>query len=64
MTHTEAMMPLADNVSPAQLRRLHDILRGLPKDASANALRNGVCQVELSAPSYASFQPPANACLQ
>ena len=47
------MMPLVDKVSPAQLRRLHDILHGLPKDASANALRNGVCQIELSDPSYA-----------
>jgi len=40
------------SVSPAQLRRLHDILRGLPRDASINALYNGVCQVELSDPSY------------
>jgi SCP-2 sterol transfer family len=44
-------MPPAANVSPAQLRRLHDLLRGLPKDASTNALYNGVCQVELSDPS-------------
>jgi hypothetical protein len=45
-------MPPAANVSPARLRRLHDILRDLPKDASTNALYDGVCQVELSDPSY------------
>lgn len=46
------MTPPVDNVAPAQLRRLHDILRDLPTDASGNALYDGVCQVELSDPSY------------
>jgi len=45
-------MPPAANVSPARLRRLHDILRDLPKDASTNALYDGVCQVELSDPCH------------